>query len=162
MAAIGMTILPTIPAAAQAPEERAEVVAAAVGHLRAKMTADGSIPRGGAVAIDAEVIQELNFGRMQNRERAALVGRIANVRVSSRSESLRCERGPSSCRLNVDALLSFSEPIIQGSGASVIALRTVSAPNNARQPVTSALVELSLALRGGRWVVVDESPLGVS
>ena len=43
MAAIGMTILPTIPAAAQAPEERAEVVAAAVGHLRAKMTADGSI-----------------------------------------------------------------------------------------------------------------------
>lgn len=150
-------------AAAQTVETTEEVIAAAVGHATSSMWAsEKAIPRDARVGLDVAVLPLEGQEKRENRARAEAVARRTNVHAAAAAEAMHCDSGPRSCRMDFDVFLTFSEPTVEGDGATVTLVRRVWTPSRTRQPISWTAWELTLARLEGRWVVVNAEPIAQS
>jgi hypothetical protein len=147
----------------QNANDQANIVAAGVNYVRQRFVEHKLIPERAAIALEPHVLAEGLRRGPQNRARAEQVARLAGVRIATREETVRCgPEVPGQCHMNVDALVQFSEPDIQGETATVRVTVKWYNPALPRNRAPSMMSELTLVRLVSGWTVTKHTDMMVS
>ena len=115
-----------------------------------------SLPKG-VIAFDRQT------GDATRRDSAdiAELARLLGARSVSAESVYRCPGDPSTCRLDVDALVRIGTPKVSPEGAEVT-IRWKRHTGIARMPVGYRSMDLVLSRKGASWTVVRIARTGIS
>jgi hypothetical protein len=153
--AVSLVFLATSQAVAQGigPADAAAIERAAVEYV------SKSLPKGD-IGIDPDITRAKQRIARDSTQVQALT-RALGARVVHADSVFTCGKDPSTCKLDVAALVRVGEPVATEDGARVwVEVRRHS--GFARQPVVTGLKELVLTKKAGAWTVVRVAGRNVS